>query len=182
MKWEQDGEARACALFQPPGESFVLDAGLPPPPPLQRVYVLIAAVKLSVLCCTAAHGPARLPVHYAAGHKATDTQVPWLCDIIVALLQRATELDLLQDSGPAAEPAAELAPLWERHFAGLYVLVHRHVSALHEAFRAGREVGDAAGCAEVRSLVPIGLIRTMLPHCAKAQQDEMRAILVDFGA
>ena len=123
-----------------------------------------------------------------AGHKASDTQVPWLGSVLEALLQRAAELDLAPDTSAAAGPAeaaaaaAELAGRWGQQFDLLYALVHRHTAALHEAFKAGREVGDAEGCAEVRGLVPIGLVRTMLPLCRKAQQDELRAILVDFGA
>ncbi|GAB4820628.1 hypothetical protein N2152v2_007674 [Parachlorella kessleri] len=123
----------------------------------------------------------------APGHKASDTQVPWLGSVLEALLQRAAELDLAPDTSAAAGPAeaaagAELAGRWRQEFDTLYTLVHRHTSALHEAFKAGREVGDAEGCAEVRGLVPIGLARTMLPLCRKAQQDELRAILVDIGA
>ena len=124
---------------------------------------------------------------FVVGHNASDTQVPWLGSVLEALLQRAAELDLAPDTsaaaGPAeAEAAAELAGRWRQQFDLLYALVHRHTAALHEAFKAGREVGDAEGCAEVRGLVPIGLVRTMLPLCRKAQQDELRAILVDFGA
>jgi hypothetical protein len=108
--------------------------------------------------------------------------VPWVWNVLEALLQRAVELDLAPTPATSAEPAAELAPHWQRQFGRLYELVHRHTSALHEAFKAGREMGDAEGCAEVRGLVPIALIRTLLPHCTKAQQDEMRSMLVDFGA
>ena len=111
--------------------------------------------------------------------------MPWLASVLLALLQRAGELDLAPDTSapaPSDESPAELAQLWRRQFGQLYTLVHRHVSALHEAFKAGREMGDVEGCGEVHALVPIALIRTMLLHCSQEQQEEMRGMLVDFGA
>lgn len=118
-----------------------------------------------------------------AGHKATDTQVPWLANVLEALLQRAAELDLAPPDSPGEEgPPSALAQLWQERFGALYAVLHRHVAALHGAFQAGKGMGDTEGCAEVRGLVPIALIRTALPHCSRAQQEEMRSMLVDFNS
>ena len=111
--------------------------------------------------------------------------MPWLEAILEALLQRAVELELAPGDGSSAgalEPSSALASRWQELFGRLHAVLLRHVAALHEAHAAGKALGDSDGCAEVRGLLPIGLVRTLLPHCGPAAHQELRSLLVDFGA
>ena len=115
-----------------------------------------------------------------AGATAHDTQRPWLSDVLTALLQRAAELDLLPATVPPEEAAAAAA-IWRQQLPRLYALVERHVSALHEAFQAGMAMGEKEAAAEVKALMPISLVRVLLPHCSKEQAGVLRSALRDLG-
>jgi hypothetical protein len=60
--------------------------------------------------------------------------------------------------------------------------VERHVGALTEAYRAGLGMGEHEAAAEVKALVPISLVRVLLPHCGPEQTAALRAMLRDLGA
>lgn len=120
---------------------------------------------------------------FPPGVKPSEPHAPWLANLLEALLQRAAELDLAPDASAGEQPAgSDLAQRWQQQFDRLYGLLRRHLGALREAFQAGREMGDAAGCEEVRGLLPIGLIRGVLRHCSAAQQEETRALLAEFSS
>lgn len=115
-----------------------------------------------------------------AGATAHDTQRPWLADVLMALLQRAAELDLLPATVPA-EDAEVAAASWRAQLPRLYELVERHVSALHEAFQAGMALGQKDTAAEAKALMPISLVRVLVPHCTKEQAGALRGMLRDLG-
>lgn len=114
------------------------------------------------------------------GANAHDTQRTWLADVLVALLQRAAELDLQPATVPGEEAAAPAAA-WRGGLPRLYALVQRHVSALLEAYQAGLAMGEAEAAGEVKALMPIPLVRVLLPHCTKQQADTLRNALLDLG-
>lgn len=115
-----------------------------------------------------------------AGANAHDTQRPWLADVLMALLQRAAELDLLPATVPA-EAAAPAAAAWRGALPRLYALVERHVGALHQAFQAGMAMGEQEAAAQVKVLMPISLVRVLLPHCSQEQAGALRGMLRDLG-
>ena len=100
--------------------------------------------------------------------------------MLTALLQRAAELDLLPATVPPEEAAAAAAT-WRQQLPRLYALVERHVSALHEAFQAGMAMGEREAAAEVKALMPISLVRVLLPHCTKEQAGVLRSVLRNLG-
>ncbi|EFN58497.1 expressed protein [Chlorella variabilis] len=117
---------------------------------------------------------------FAPGATAHDTQRPWLADVLTALLQRGAELDLLPGAA-APEREAAAAAAWRHHLPALYSLVERHVGALHEAFQAGVAMGEQEAAAEVKALMPISLVRVLLPHCTAQQAGVLRRQLLDLG-
>lgn len=98
----------------------------------------------------------------------------------MALLQRAAELDLLPATVPA-EDAAAAATAWRAQLPQLYSLVARHVGALHEAYQAGVAMGEKEAAAEVKSLMPIALVRVLLPHCSREQAGGLRDAIASLG-
>ena len=80
-----------------------------------------------------------------------------------------------------AEGAEAAAAAWRAALPRFAALVERHVGALHEAYRAGLAMGEKEAAAEVRALVPIALVRVLLPHCAPEAAGALRSILRDLG-
>lgn len=124
--------------------------------------------------------PTLPPVAASAGANAHDAQRPWLADVLMALLQRAAELDLLPSTVPD-EGVSPAAAAWRGTLPRLHALVERHVSALHEAFQAGMAMGEREAAAQVKALMPISLVRVLLPHCSQEQAGALRGMLRDLG-
>lgn len=118
---------------------------------------------------------------FAPGENEADGRMPWLCDVLTALLQRAAEFEL-SSAVPAGKSAqADCSVAWKVHFEKLYTAVERHVLALQEGIAAAKAEGEAAVVDEVRKLVPVGLVRSMLPHCSEAQKGALRGALSAMG-
>jgi DNA topoisomerase 2-associated protein PAT1 len=123
---------------------------------------------------------------FAPGEGAADRRYPWLADALAGLLQRAAELELSTavpaGKGAEGEGGAGAGAAWGPLFAGLYGVAHRHAAALLEALEAAREDGDEEGAGEVKRLMPVPLIRSLLPLCSQPQEEELRAVLNAVGA
>lgn len=115
----------------------------------------------------------------AADMPGVDVRLfPWLAHLLAALLARAAEFEM----GPAVVPpkeAAQAAASWRAGFPRLYAMLHAHAAAVHGALKEARALGDPATVAEVTALVPLPLLRAMLPHCDKDQAAALRSIIAD---
>lgn len=118
---------------------------------------------------------------FAPGERAADTKYPWLAQVLVALLQRASELDLSKRplSDEAEKEKTEAA--WIDRFSALYGAVVDHVGALDRAVEEAGELDDAAVVEEIRSFVPVGLVKSMVPLCSKEQEEKLRGLLASLG-
>ncbi|KAK9814288.1 hypothetical protein WJX72_003466 [[Myrmecia] bisecta] len=123
------------------------------------------------------------PPNYQPGQEMQG----WLADVVVALLQRAQELNVSDtaltkapdSAGASANPEAAI---WQEAFDALFGLVHRHLLALLELYQLAKGAGAEAEAAQqyLRKVVPVNLIRAALPHANEQQRDDLRAVLSEL--
>jgi len=137
-------------------------------------------------CGAATENPEAVLIPLFAPREHTgDNRLPWLCDVLSSLLQRAAEFELSSAAElvGAEEDAArkETAAQWRANFDLLYATVSRHVEALADAADDAKKEEDVEGVEEIKRLMPVSLVRSMLPHCSKSQEQALRAALTVCG-
>ncbi|CAL8464049.1 g3584 [Coccomyxa elongata] len=117
---------------------------------------------------------------YVPGERAHERHA-WLSDILIALLQRAQELGLAEyASERRAAPdnaAAADGKAWRSHFGVFFTLVLEHVSTLVEVFTMANAAGAMEAADYARQIVPVNLVRNLLPHATDPQREQLRAKL-----
>jgi len=100
---------------------------------------------------------------------------PWLGTVLVALAERAAEVDASRD------------PRWRRLFDRLYRVLERHLRTVADVARAAAEQGAASAAARARAEVPVGVVVALLgavqPHVDDARGATLaRALTAVFDA
>jgi DNA topoisomerase 2-associated protein PAT1 len=118
---------------------------------------------------------------FAPGDSSSETRYRWLSDVLRALLQRGAEFELSSGAKNNVQGGEQAVESWLEQFPKLYGVVSGHVLALSGAAVAAKEEGDRDGVEELKRMVPVGLVRSFLPHCGKEQGDELRSALTSMG-
>ncbi|KAK9831530.1 hypothetical protein WJX81_006306 [Elliptochloris bilobata] len=123
---------------------------------------------------------ALLPM-FAAGDRSGGHRA-WLADVLAALLlsaqdaglaEYASERRAMEEEGPhAAEGRA-----WHGAFDTLYGPLERHMATLLEVYRAAQAAGAQEAAEYARAIVPVDLIRAVLPHLTELRRERLRDTL-----
>jgi DNA topoisomerase 2-associated protein PAT1 len=126
----------------------------------------------------AAKGSARDPLLplYPAGRVAADASPLWLDHVLAALLLRASELGLGSFAAQADEEGGvggEVAEAWQQQLSLLYSAYINHLQAL--AIMVQQEQQVTADSAQlVKKLASPMIMRGLLAHCSKEEEEQLR--------
>jgi DNA topoisomerase 2-associated protein PAT1 len=127
----------------------------------------------------AAKGGVRDPLLplYPAGRVAADASPLWLDHALAALLLRASELGLGSFAAQADEEGGvggEVAEAWQQQLALLYSAYINHLQAL--AIMVQQEQQVTADSAQlVKKLASPVIMRGLLAHCSKEEEEQLRS-------
>lgn len=107
-----------------------------------------------------------------------EKELPWLKDVITALLTKAGEMDIKGSVGdsPGKNDSDEVEQ-WYKDTERLYKVVVRHLSALSEALEAAKKMKEKEAIGEVKAMVPVKMGETLLEHCGKKKRKELEGVL-----
>jgi DNA topoisomerase 2-associated protein PAT1 len=117
------------------------------------------------------------PPSSSSGDKKEE-ELPWLKDVITALLTKAVELDIKGSVGdsPGKKDSNEIKQ-WYKDTERLYEVTVRHLSALSEALEAAKKMKEEEAIVEVKAMVPVKMGETLLEHCGKKKRKELDGVL-----
>jgi len=120
--------------------------------------------------------PLTPPSSSTGGKK--DEELPWLKDVITALLNKAGEMDIKGSVGdsPGKKDSDEIKQ-WYKDTERLYEVTMTHLSALSEALEAAKKMKEEEAIVEVKALVPVKMGETLLEHCGKKKRKELDGVL-----
>ncbi|EIE24972.1 hypothetical protein COCSUDRAFT_83665 [Coccomyxa subellipsoidea C-169] len=117
---------------------------------------------------------------YVPGERSLERHA-WLADLLIAILQRAQELGLAEYASERRAVPDNAAVVdgkaWRSHFGVFFKLVLEHVSTLVEVFTMATASGATEAAEYARAIVPVNLVRNLLPHATDFQREQLRAKL-----